>query len=584
MQSTSSRETDTDVHKVLVVENNPTILKLVTHFLEAEGCEVIAANNGLEALVILDTTIPDIIFTDIIMPKISGDQLCRLVRRNKKLKDIFIAVHSSTTLEDNRQLLGLDADAYIAKGPRSNTKKHIQLVLDQFKKGVRRDETVIGGNGLHPRAITHELLLTRRHYQAIFNNVSEAVVELNSKGQIIQANKAALRLFGQDSISLLSSRMTDYLYGSELDTIIQWIARTDESGASRYRSRYSDPLTIGNKEITLNLVSFLEEEEFYIIGILQDITFQRETEGKLAKTLEEFNAVLDTIDYGVLLMDSNLRTRMYNQALQDMLQLPNTLLDKKPTLGELINHNRHNNIYDVSEEEFDQYVKEREELAQKGPIGPVELKFANGTIYEYQCTVLPDNGRMLTYYNISNLKSTQAKLARTLEQVSNLANHDPLTGLPNLRLARERLTGTLSMAKRQGWKAAIMFIDLDGFKNVNDSYGHDCGDELLKLVAQRLLNSLREADTVARIGGDEFLIIQTEVAHRFAAANVADKIVKHLANPFHIEEKEITIGASIGIALYPEHGEDRRTLLKKADDAMYYTKRIGKNGYTFSPS
>ncbi len=572
------------MHKVLVVENSPTVLKLVTHFLEAEGCEVMTANNGLEALVIMDTTIPDILFTDIIMPKISGDQLCRLVRRNKKLKDIFIAVHSSTTIEDNRQLLSLDADTYIAKGPRSNTQKHIQHVLSQYKKGVRRDEKVIGGNGLHSRAITHELLLNRRHYLAIFNNVSEAVVELNHKGQIIQANKAALRLFSKDFISLLSSKMTDYLSGPERNAIIQWIAKIDELGASRYKSRYSDPLTIGSKEITLNLVSFLEEEEFYIIGILKDITFQRETEGKLVKTFEEFNAVLGTIDYGVLLLDSNLKTRMYNQALQDMLQLPDALLEKKPTLGELINYNRYNNLYETSEEDFDHYVKEREELARQAPTSPEQLKLANGTIYEYQCAILPDDGRMLTYYNISNLKSTQAQLARTLEQVSNLANHDPLTGLPNLRLARERLMSTISMAKRQGWKAAIMFIDLDGFKNVNDSYGHDCGDELLKLVAQRLMKSLRETDTVARIGGDEFLIIQTEVAHRFAAANVADKIVKHMANPFHIEEKEITIGASIGIALYPEHGEDSRILLKKADDAMYYTKRIGKNGYTFTPS
>ncbi len=128
-----------------------------------------------------------------------------------------------------------------------------------------------------------------------------------------------------------------------------------------------------------------------------------------------------------------------------------------------------------------------------------------------------------------------------------------------------------------------MFIDLDGFKEINDNHGHDIGDEVLKLAAKRLQESLREADTVARIGGDEFLVIQTEVSHRFAAANVAEKIVKNISEPMEVEGLQLSIGASIGISIYPDNGEDTRVLMKKADDAMYYTKRIGKNSYTFTP-
>ena len=104
------------------------------------------------------------------------------------------------------------------------------------------------------------------------------------------------------------------------------------------------------------------------------------------------------------------------------------------------------------------------------------------------------------------------------------------------------------------------------------------------MVAERLVESLREADTVARIGGDEFLVIQTEVPHRFAAANVAEKIVKNISETFLVDNIEINIGASIGIAVYPENGHESRVLMKKADDAMYYTKRIGKNNYTFTPN
>lgn len=570
--------------KVLVVENSPTILKILSNFLTNEGCDVTTAQDGLEAMFHLDTTLPDILITDIIMPKISGDQLCKILRQDKRFKDLFIAIHSSTTLEDNKQLMSIGADAYLVKGPRENTREHVRHILNQFRKGIRREEKIIGGAGLWPRAITRELLLARKHHHAIFDNISEAVVELNSKGQIIQANQAAQTLFNDNLVSLLSSKLLDYLEGEELDNIGEWIANVNISGISHYTSHYNNPLRIADRLVHLKLVSFLEEEEYYIIGILQDITLKKGVENRLARTLEKFSAVLNSIDHAILLLDADLTCRMYNQALLKVSDIPKEFFDTEPSLREILEYHQYNNFHDTGDLDFDTYVNKRVEAVKKGTFGPEELKFKNKSVYQYRCMVLPNNGRMLTYFDISSLKQTEAKLAKTLEQMSELANHDPLTGLPNLRLARERLNSTLDMAHRKGWKAAIMFIDLDGFKVVNDSYGHDYGDELLKLVAERLLRNLRQADTVARIGGDEFLIIQTEVPHRFAAANVADKIVKQLATPFLLKDKEITIGASIGIALFPEHGESSRELLKKADDAMYYTKRIGKNGYTFTPS
>jgi diguanylate cyclase (GGDEF)-like protein len=131
--------------------------------------------------------------------------------------------------------------------------------------------------------------------------------------------------------------------------------------------------------------------------------------------------------------------------------------------------------------------------------------------------------------------------------------------------------------------AALMFIDLDGFKEVNDSHGHEIGDLVLKLVGEKLAESLRDTDTVARIGGDEFLVIQTEVHNRSDITKVAEKIVERVGEPFSVEGLDIKIGASIGIAVYPQNGEESRVLMKKADDALYYTKRIGKNNYSFTP-
>ncbi len=568
---------------VLIVENNPTILKLLSHHLEAEGCQVKSVANGLEALVKLDEEIPDIIFTDIIMPKVSGDQLCTILRNNSKLKDIFIAVHSSTSLEDNRQILEMDADIYIAKGPKTNLKDHVHYVLDQYKKGIRRNPKTFGDSTLYPREITRELLLERRHHQAIFNNVAEAIIELDSNGQIVQANMAAQRLFGIGSLEILSSQFVDFLEGREKKDVISWIEHITDAGPSVFRSSFSPPLRVNKRKILLNLVAVAEAEDFFIIGILQDITLQKNTEDRLAQTLGEFNAVIDTIDSGVLLLDSNLRVRIANQAYMDLWQMPQSFIDTKPTMREIIEYTSSSGIYYVAPENIQEYIDQRLKAIQQGDILPTEMRRTDGRVLQYRCTVLPDNGRLLSFFDITSLKNTEQKLEAALEKVSDLANHDPLTGLPNLRLARENLLNAIALANRKGWMAALMFIDLDGFKEVNDSHGHEVGDLVLKVVGERLVESLRETDTVARIGGDEFLVIQTEVNDRSDISKVAEKIVKKIAEPFHIDGIEINIGASIGIAVYPQNGEEIRVLMKKADDALYYTKRIGKNNYAFAP-
>ena len=184
--------------------------------------------------------------------------------------------------------------------------------------------------------------------------------------------------------------------------------------------------------------------------------------------------------------------------------------------------------------------------------------------------------------DISQQKKTEEELEKALAKVSTLANHDPLTGLPNLRLAKENLTNSISLSKRRSWTTAVMFIDLDDFKRVNDLHGHDFGDKVLKKVADKLVGSLRQSESVARIGGDEFLIILTDIGHRSNIAKVAEKIILNISEPFLQDDQEIHVGASIGIAIFPEDGDNSKILLKKADDAMYFSKRKEKNSYSFS--
>jgi len=163
--------------------------------------------------------------------------------------------------------------------------------------------------------------------------------------------------------------------------------------------------------------------------------------------------------------------------------------------------------------------------------------------------------------------------------IHHLANHDSLTGLPNRRLFNERIHLEISRSQRNNKKIGVMLFDLDHLKKVNDSYGHNVGDLLLQAVSQRLLGLLRKSDTVARMGGDEFLLILPEMNTREDAIITAERILDSLSTPFHLDSHEILITTSIGIAFFPEDGEDANSLIKKADISMYKAKEKGGNMY-----
>ncbi len=174
---------------------------------------------------------------------------------------------------------------------------------------------------------------------------------------------------------------------------------------------------------------------------------------------------------------------------------------------------------------------------------------------------------------------TERKLAK--EHLEYLANFDTLTGLPNRRLFFDRMEQSLLNAKRQKHMVGLLYLDLDRFKGVNDSFGHAVGDLLLRETAARLTESLRLSDTAARMGGDEFTVILTKITETADAAIVARRIVDNLSKPFFLENHEVSIGVSIGIGIYPIDGEDADVLLKKADTAMYRAKGTGSNLFRY---
>src|SRR5207302_10442703 len=170
---------------------------------------------------------------------------------------------------------------------------------------------------------------------------------------------------------------------------------------------------------------------------------------------------------------------------------------------------------------------------------------------------------------------------RSEERLAYLAQHDPLTDLPNRTVLIDRLRLAIASAHRHEYSGALLFLDLDHFKDLNDTLGHAAGDRLLISVAERLKAAVRDEDTVARSGGDEFLMVLSNLASSDAASTVARHALTALASPFSIDGHEISVTASMGISVFPDDGYDAETLIRNADIAMYQAKRQGRNLFQF---
>jgi diguanylate cyclase (GGDEF)-like protein/PAS domain S-box-containing protein len=206
----------------------------------------------------------------------------------------------------------------------------------------------------------------------------------------------------------------------------------------------------------------------------------------------------------------------------------------------------------------------------------------NGELYLQWLTITAvkgDNG-VVSHYVGNHIDITERKLVE--EEIKQLAFYDPLTQLPNRRLLKERLKYGIEIERREGKKLALLMLDLDRFKAVNDSLGHLAGDELLQQVAKRITTRLRDGDTVARLGGDEFILLLEDIAHPQDAARIAEEIVADLHKPFKLSQcDEVWIGASIGISLYPEHGDNFEILMDHADAALYQAKDQGRGCFAY---
>lgn len=333
------------------------------------------------------------------------------------------------------------------------------------------------------------------------------------------------------------------------------LAVQDETGAFVGLLCFSDILAILQHEYLAQLNSALCERDEALIRSRKDLHLARQV----------IEATLD----GVMIIDEAARIEYVNPAFT-------RLTGYEP--GEVIGHNPRLLSSGRQTPEF--YAKMWRDLVEIGHWqGEIWNRRKDGSIFAEWLTINSirgDDGRISKFAAIFS-DITEKK--RKEELVQNLAYYDALTQLPNRRRLTEQLRQAMANAHRHGGRLALMFLDLDLFKRINDTLGHDVGDAVLIEVAGRLVRCLREGDMVARLGGDEFVVLMPELKDDADAARLASRIIVSVRAPFHVGERELSVSTSVGIAVYPEDGDDVEVLLKSADSAMYQAKQLGRNTY-----
>jgi PAS domain S-box-containing protein len=257
--------------KALVVDNHPVVLRFMGNLLEKEGYQVITAQDGISALGILKNFVPDVIFLDLVMPNISGDKLCRIIRRNPALKKVHIVILSAIAAEERVDFIEMGADACIAKGPFNKMAEHVLAVLNKLDQvdSAALTKEIIGLEDIYERQVTKELVASKKHSDVILNNMSEGILELNENAKIIYVNPAAVSLIDIAEEDLLGTDFIDLFQGSFIQRVENLLGITEEAART---DTETCPLELRGKKISLEVIPVRESKDRSCIVILNDVT------------------------------------------------------------------------------------------------------------------------------------------------------------------------------------------------------------------------------------------------------------------------------------------------------------------------
>lgn len=403
----------------------------------------------------------------------------------------------------------------------------------------------------------------QRELQVLFNQAPIPYVILNEKMLIERSNEEALVLFGHNELRSKILPFYTRFDSVDIPRVLDWFKNIEDTELSSIELFLSTQ--IGRKRYKLHGRYWLiEKNKFYLISF-EDVTEHRILQQHLKQKAKVFEHTAE----GIVITDLEHNILSVNDAFTTI-----TGYSKEEAIGNtpsMLRSDRHDNDF---------YDSLWADVLNKGIWkGEIWNKKKDGTIYPEWITISPiydDNNKIIQYVGVFSDFSLIKEQQQLLKK---MAHSDSLTSLPNRTAFYEQLEFSIKSHKRKKQSLAVMFVDLDHFKEVNDEYGHDSGDRVLIQVSNRLKNACRESDSVARLGGDEFIIALYDIKSNEDLEKLAANILDKLNDTIEVDGNKHHLGASIGISIYPQNAKTTQELIKTADIAMYKAKSNGKHCY-----
>jgi diguanylate cyclase (GGDEF)-like protein/PAS domain S-box-containing protein len=457
----------------------------------------------------------------------------------------------------------------------------LQLVTDELQSHRDHLEDMIRQRTAQLETRATELAESEEKFHLIGTAAQDAIVIIGTDEQVIYWNPAAEKIFGYSADEIVDKNLHDLLTpASRRNEAHNGFKVFQQSGEGNFIGKTFEinALQKSGEEfpVELSISAIKLQDNWHALGIIRDITGRKQAEEALRASEQRFRDVSDATGEYLWELDVNMvYTYVSSRSVDVKGYSPEELLGHTPMefmpeediapVGEIVNRAIANK---------EPFNLQHRDITKSGAVLWEEV---NGVpFYNENGVVIGLRGAGLS---ITGRKQAEA-------EIKNLAFYDSLTQLPNRRLLLDRLKQALASSARSGLEGALLFIDLDNFKTLNDTHGHDTGDLLLQQVAKRLESSVREGDTVSRLGGDEFVVMLEDLSkHDLEAAaqaeTVGDKILAALNQPYQLIEHEHRSTPSIGVTLFSGHGQSQDELLKQADIAMYQAKNAGRNTMRF---
>ena len=419
------------------------------------------------------------------------------------------------------------------------------------------------------------LAKSEEKYRTVLEGMEESCYEVDIAGNFIFFNNAICRQLGYSREELMGMNYRVYTPTEIVKKVFQAYNQVYRTGEPLKWFPMEQIRKDGTRLIVENSVFPLRNEKGEIIGfrgIGRDITERVQMEEALRQSEERYRTILAEIEEGYYEVDlagnftfvNNATCRQLGYSKEELIGMNYRVYVPKEDVKSM--YKAWNKVYRTGES------------LKSYPFAGIRK---DGTQIFLENSVSPlrnNEGKIIGFRSISRDVTEHKQFEQKLAE---MATHDPLTGLPNRVLLSDRFTIGLALSRRSGNRLAVLMLDLDRFKAINDNMGHDVGDQLLTAVGERLTGIMRKSDTIARIGGDEFILVLPQILQANDAAKFAQRILDTFREPFVFDDHRLHITTSIGIAVYPEGGKDIESLLKNADTAMYWAKGKGRDIYRF---